>query len=122
MYSEMEGEGERAEKLNSLGGFLVQARDPEWMRVIGLLEFWGQAPFPKKEKWRDLVRSKASDWEKRQWTKWRQGRRLQEGWLATLKEAWGKESYIDNVGRSDRKLLAGVRLLVGRKGGELRRG
>ena len=113
MVRELDKE-EGGESLSSLGGFLVQVRD--WMGVLGLEEFWGTGPFMKKGKWKEVVRDKVREWERRKWGKWRQSKRLNEDWLLASKDVWGKEKYVGKGTKRDRRLVAGIRMMVTRVG------
>jgi hypothetical protein len=110
---------EENKKMDGLGGFLVQTR--ELLAQLGLSEYWGVGNFPKKAKWREVVKNKVLERDMEEWRRWRVGKRLKRDWLVASKERWGQADYVQRVKKTDRQLLAAVRLQstrAGRGGGK----
>ena len=72
----------------------------------------GRAPFPRRK----LVQEKVKERDITERKKWRASKRIKSDWLVAAKDQWGQAGYVQRVTRSDRQLLAAVRLQKTRAG------
>ncbi len=104
----VDSKGEKGMELGFLGSV------KSIMRELGLMEYWEEEGMPKKKQWKKVVGQAVEEWEKRGWEKWKKSQRLKNNWPIGLASEWGNDRT-RNMGRKDRQLLVGLKLMATRE-------
>jgi len=82
--------------------------------VLGLLGFWKHQEIPKKAKWKEMVGEAVYDWEKANWTEWKQGMAMKSDWGVGMISVWGGRESKHMMGKEG-QILAAIRLMATRE-------